>query len=477
MPVPEGRNVSPDGLTLLVAEGSDVGVWDVGGATGSAEIAGGSRRGVARQHTGSVLTMVWGADSRTFATTSDDRTTIVWDAATLRPIEVFSGTPGRQVQVGYSADGRSLYTAGQDGCVYLWDLTRNRREETQLDPAGPYAGGKIDPQNASAIFDPLRDRAIVTEGEWAYYVNVTTGKPIGAPMHLGASLHQWPDISADGGRMAIGLADGRGRVWDVASRRLLLDVQVAKPDDRAVWSYVNAGLSGDGRTVAFATYQLPPVNRTEVSFYDVASGQRVGAIWQLEAAANRFGASPDGRYLVATTAAGFAAVWDLRENREVARLQQPAQGSAMLARFSRDGRYLAVGNGIGRPTLWRASDWSLAWQAQTGHNGYDVAVSFSPDGSVLASSGSDSKIFLYDVASGDLLGEAFGPNRNSWLYAEFLADRREIVGYFDDGSMSRWDVDPESQIRTACQIAGREITRAEWARLVPGRPYQPICPQ
>ena len=145
MPVPAGRNVSPDGLTLLVAEGSDVGVWDVGGATGSAEIAGGSRRGVARQHTGSVLTMVWGADSRTFATTSDDRTTIVWDAATLRPVEVFSGTPGRQVQVGYSADGRSLYTAGQDGGVYLWDLTGNRREETQLDPAGPYAGGKIDP--------------------------------------------------------------------------------------------------------------------------------------------------------------------------------------------------------------------------------------------------------------------------------------------------------------------------------------------
>jgi WD40 repeat protein len=200
-------------------------------------------------------------------------------------------------------------------------------------------------------------------------------------------------------------------------------------------------------------------------------------VWQLEAGVNRFGGSPDGRYLVATTSAGFAAVWDFRENREVARLQQPAQGSAMLARFSRDGRYLAVGNGIGRPTLWHVADWSLAWQAETGHNGYDVAVSFSPDGSILASSGSDSKIFLYDVASGELLGEAFGPNRNSWLYAEFLADRTEIVGYFDDGSMSRWDVDPASQIRTACQIAGREMTQSEWARVMPGRPYQPICPQ
>ena len=172
--------VSPDGQMLLVVNGSDVAVWDV---------ASGTQRGLARQHTGTVLTMVWGADSRTFATTSDDRTTIVWDAATLRPVEVFSGAPGRQVQVGYSADGRSLYTAGQDGCVYLWDLTGTRREETQLDPAGPYAGGKIDPQNASAIFDPTRNRAIVTEGAMAYHVNVTTGKPIGAtdPARRGAA--------------------------------------------------------------------------------------------------------------------------------------------------------------------------------------------------------------------------------------------------------------------------------------------------
>jgi WD40 repeat protein len=106
-----------------------------------------------------------------------------------------------------------------------------------------------------------------------------------------------------------------------------------------------------------------------------------------------------------------------------------------------------------------------------------VSVSFSPDGSLLASSGSDSKIFLYDMRTGEMLGEAFGPDRNSWLYAEFRADRNEIVGYFDDGSMARWDVDPASQVRTACQIAGRQLTQAEWDKLLPRRPYEDICPQ
>jgi WD40 repeat protein len=467
--VPDGRAVSPDGRTLLVADGYDVAVWD---------LATGTQRGLARHHTGAVQAIAWAADGSTFATTSDDRTTIVWDAGTLRSVEVFSGPPGRQVQVGYSIDGRSLFTAGQDGCVYLWDLTGSRREETLLDPAGPYAGGKIDPQNATAVFDAQRNRAVVTEGDLAYLVDVSTGKPVGAAFPLGAALHQWPDLDARGTRMAMGLADGRGRVWDVESRKLLLDVRVAQPEDRTTWSYVNAGLSGDGRTVAFATYLLPPVNRTEITFYDVDTGQKTSPTWRIEgAAANRFGASPDGRYLVATTAAGFAAVWDLRDKREVARLQQPAKGSAMLARFSRDGRYLAVGTGTGRPTLWRVSDWSMVWEAEAGHNGYDVSMSFSPNGTVLASSGSDSKIFLYDVRTGEMLGEAFGPDRNSWLYAEFRADRNEIVGYFDDGSMARWDVDPASQVRVACQIAGRELTQAEWEKLVPGRPYQPICPQ
>jgi len=131
--VPDGRTLSPDGKTLLVPDGSDVAVWDLTGAP--------TQRGVARQHTAAVLAIAWSSDGKTFATTADDRTTLVWDAATLRPVDSFSGPNGRQVQVGYSTDGRSLYTAGQDGCVYLWDLTGNRREETLLDPAGPFAGG------------------------------------------------------------------------------------------------------------------------------------------------------------------------------------------------------------------------------------------------------------------------------------------------------------------------------------------------
>jgi DNA-binding SARP family transcriptional activator len=463
-----GGALSPDGRTLLVRDGPDVVLWDLESQ---------SQRGVARQHSAGVIDLVWGRDGKTFVSTSDDRSVIAWDVASIRPVEVFSGAPGRQLHAGYSWDGKTLFSAGQDGGVYLWDLTRTRRWQIQLDPAGPYNGDNLDPANAAAVYDIPRSRAVVTEGQNAYLVDVAVGKPTGPPIDLGSPLHQWPELSSDGERLAIGLATGRGRVWDTGTRRLLLDVLVADPAGDQIWNYVNAGISGDGRTAAFAAFHYPPTNRTEITFYDVDTGIQLAETWRLEgAAANRIGASPDGTYLVATTTAGYAAVWNLRERREVARLELPEKGSATLARFSRDGQYLAVGTGVGRPALWRVDGWQLMWQAEVGHNGYDIALSFSPDGSVMASSGTDSKIFMYDVATGGLLGGAFGPDRNSWLYAEYRADRNELVGYFDDGSMSRWDVDAKSQVRTACKIAGRDMTQREWDRLLPGRPFQSVCP-
>ena len=409
--------------------------------------------------------------------TSDDRSVIAWDADSLRPVEVFAGAPGRQMQAGYSRDGKTLFSAGQDGGVYLWDLTRTRRWQIQLDPAGPYIGANLDPANAMAVFDIPRNRALVAEGQNAYMVDLGDRQARRHPIDLGSPLHQWPELSArrgthgDGARQRPGAGVGRrdppaaaGRAGGRPGREPDLELR-ATPASPAT-----AGRQRSPRT----TTRRPtgPRSRSTTSrpgsSCPTPGGSRGGG--------NRIGASPDGTLLVATTSAGYGAVWEPARAPEIARLQLPEDGSATLARFSRDGRYLAIGNGVGRPALWQVDGWRFLWQAEVGHNGYDVALSFSPDGSVLASSGTDSKIFMYDLATGGLLGGAFGPDRNSWLYAEYRSDRNELVGYFDDGSLVRWDVDPKSQVRTACKIAGRDMTQREWDRLLPGRPFQTVCP-
>jgi len=40
-----------------------------------------------------------------------------------------------------------------------------------------------------------------------------------------------------------------------------------------------------------------------------------------------------------------------------------------------------------------------------------------------------------------------------------------------------WHVDPADWVRTACTIAGRNLTRAEWRQYLPSRPYRSTCAQ
>jgi hypothetical protein len=43
------------------------------------------------------------------------------------------------------------------------------------------------------------------------------------------------------------------------------------------------------------------------------------------------------------------------------------------------------------------------------------------------------------------------------------------------GRVMHWDTRPESWIRRACTIAGRDFTPAEWTSYLPGVPHQHTC--
>jgi hypothetical protein len=38
-----------------------------------------------------------------------------------------------------------------------------------------------------------------------------------------------------------------------------------------------------------------------------------------------------------------------------------------------------------------------------------------------------------------------------------------------------WHIDPASWPRTACTVAGRNLTKAEWNRYLPGEKYRRTC--
>ena len=47
----------------------------------------------------------------------------------------------------------------------------------------------------------------------------------------------------------------------------------------------------------------------------------------------------------------------------------------------------------------------------------------------------------------------------------------------NNGVASVWDFDPQRWEATACRLAGRNLTRAEWTQYLPGRTYHASCSQ
>jgi hypothetical protein len=51
-----------------------------------------------------------------------------------------------------------------------------------------------------------------------------------------------------------------------------------------------------------------------------------------------------------------------------------------------------------------------------------------------------------------------------------------VLIYYDTGEIFEWDPRPDAWATYACRVAGRNLSKAEWAELLPGRPYRTICP-
>ena len=59
--------------------------------------------------------------------------------------------------------------------------------------------------------------------------------------------------------------------------------------------------------------------------------------------------------------------------------------------------------------------------------------------------------------------------------AAFSPDGSHVVAVYADGKAIDWDIRPSSWERTACSVAGRTLTKDEWAQYLSGRGYDPAC--
>ena len=439
--------LSPDGSTLAVAAGAQLALVET--ATGTARSVVPVPGGVDR--------ISFSADGSKVASSGD--TLMVWDISGTEPVELLVQDDGGGWPA-FDASGRTLHTAAFDGMLLAWDLSGERGflpsvgGETTVEGLVKYspdgrrvlrARGGPDPRFViqdvatgleSPAVDVLQDFSSWLDGAWSpdgSLVTVQTGDDVVAvwdsttfdevarrALPAGEQV-VYAEFTAQGTLLA-GTTEGRVHVLDARTlepRRQPVVVAPARGDEPP--GVVSGLVAQPGTTAAIAGIQ-------DVGQVLVDTAQ--GTVRPLDLGFDAFGLawSPDGERLAVTTTDGAVGLYDVAAERWIAPMtdRQPFAG----------------------------------W-----------APAFAPDGSewtVLASG----RVGRWDGRTGAFLGAVTVGSGGAVGYA---ADGSALLVAQDSGPVRRWDLDPASWVRTACAVAGRDLSEAEWRDHVPGREFRPVC--
>jgi hypothetical protein len=107
-------------------------------------------------------------------------------------------------------------------------------------------------------------------------------------------------------------------------------------------------------------------------------------------------------------------------------------------------------------------------------------VTFGPDGTRLLSFAEDGSLRLWDVPGRRQLGGALRASQAPVRGAQFAPDGLGFASVDQDGVVRLWEgilwrdlADLEERV---CNLVVGNLTRSEWAELVPGIPYRTACP-
>ena len=372
---------SPEGDRLVAASplSSSFRVYDVGTLRRLYEFQG---------HTDSVNAVLFSHDGRLIASSSDDGTTRVWDAATGNQVHCFES--GASTVCDFCPTGRRLLIVA-NGEAIIWDfgtgeqISYPSRDQRRFCEGYFLADGEhavlsrgVMPPDDITIWDTIT-------GKQVQYIDLQASRG-----HTGKLRHV--AISPTQRRLAM-CYDGERRVviWDCDQKKKLYELEhtseyaaglrfspdgnllVASGSTTSVWNadtgramYQVEGFLGQfvagGRKFTTKVFHFPfsVRHRSKFCLWDAKTGNRL-ADFPYTAFPGHFGGttsftvSPDGRSVVTTGNDSTVRVWDTRSGETAAILwghAQPTQCSI----FFPDGRHVATGSWDGTVIVWNIQD-------------------------------------------------------------------------------------------------------------------------
>ncbi len=290
-----------------------------------------------------IVSLAFGADGQTLATTDESGLATLWQTAEGWGFGQTVTLCSHAKFVAFSSDVHYLAIGGDEPHVALWDLGRANWEHSVRIPVRSTSDLKISPDGRA----------------------------------LAVSSHDSPEIV----------------IWDLAAGRERLTL---KGHSAPV---LHMAFAPDGRSLASATGTIAD---SPIIIWNLGTGQPERRITGLGTAPQAMAYSPDSLCVAAACPHEKSVrIWDVRTGGQVQVVAGHSQSTRSIA-FSPDGRLLATGAGDGTAGLWSVATGReirpLDGQADVLHN-----ITFSPDGRTLAATANDGDIRFWDLD--DLIGD------------------------------------------------------------------------
>ncbi len=488
---------SPDGKQIASASADKtVRLWDVA----THKVVGDPFVG----HTNWVLSVAFSPDGQRLASGGADNQIILWDVQRHQAIgQPLTGDTNWVRSIAFSPDGAQLVSGSADHTVRLWDLshlpqaTQQAVYQGHIDAVWSVAFSPDGQTIASAGADhqvilwntgsPFTQQ-LYSQGESAMSIALNSSgdtlASAGGNQTDPAKIRLWdmaghtvrqtlqsPDalitsiaFSPDGKLLASGGVDGDVRLWNVQTASLEHLISLA--DATTVYS---VAFSPDGHLLAIAT------DSPNVTLWDTATGTLKGTLKGHSDSIYALAFSPDGHLLASGSRDTTIRLWNVDTMQPTGQPLAGHSAEVMAVAFSPDGHLLASGSRDTTIRLWNVISGQPQGTALQGHTDWVTSLAFSRDSQMLASASQDATVRLWDVATGRALGLPL-TDHNGWVNSVlFSADNSMLMSAGQDGVIVLRNIGIPSLLSTACQIANRDLTRAEWQQYFPNLDYHATC--
>jgi WD40 repeat protein/DNA-binding SARP family transcriptional activator len=439
------------------------------------------------------------ADGTWAATVDDAGTVMLWDidgsSGRWTRRESLPGHSGPVTSVESTPDGGTLLTGSEDGTVIAWDTTTDAGFGATIQGLGDrwISNRPVTVEPGRLVVAATREAptggAVTFQDEStveAAFIDPNTGHamdevPVGeAPEnYFGSSVSLSPD------RSLVAVTSTHVTVLiSVATRRVVSRIALRPYDDQPNEPVWGTEWSADGSRLLLGADGGPSPTDGAIVVVDPRTGdilQRVDVGY----APQVMELSPDGQTLAAASALEGSPtdspptvrLHDARTLEQHRTLQLGDAGHSFDLSYSPDGRWLAVGGSHGMLTVFDTRTGRPLRPAVRVHDQFVGQVEWLPDGRTVVTTAPDGRAALYDVERGlvrtsGLPGSDSGTQGYTYLLS-MGADHLTVITGGEPGrrypmELSRW-------LDYACTVAGRDLTRDEWASYLPGREYRRIC--